>query len=95
MAYGFLLPIDHTAIWLRGSSGHSFGDRHDPFANFYFGGFGNNWVDHLEIKRFRDYYSLPGVEINEVEGRNYGKVIAELMLPPVRFRRLGLTSAYL
>jgi hypothetical protein len=95
LAYGFLLPIDHTAIWLRGSSGHSFGDRQDPFANFYFGGYGNNWVDHLDIKRFREYYSFPGVEINEVGGRNYGKLMVEVMLPPVRFKRLGLTSAYL
>lgn len=92
---GFLLPIEHTSLWLRGSSGHSFGDREDPFASFYFGGFGNNWVDHLDIKRFREYYSFPGTEINAVGGRNFGKVLAELILPPIRFRRLGLTSAYL
>jgi hypothetical protein len=95
LAYGFRLPIDHSAIWLRASGGHSFGDRDDPFASFYFGGFGNNWVDHLDIKRFREYYSLPGVEINAVGGRNYAKALAEWMLPPLRFRRIGFTSAYL
>ncbi len=93
--YGFLLPLDHTSIWLRSAGGHAFGDRDDPFSNFYFGGFGNNWVDHLEIKRFREYYSLPGAEINTVGGRNFAKLTAELMLPPLRFRQLGLTSAYL
>ncbi len=93
--YGFLLPLDHTSIWLRAAGGHAFGDRDNPLANFYFGGFGNNWVDHLEIKRFREYYSLPGAEINTVGGRNFAKMAAECMLPPVRFQHLGLTSAYL
>ena len=93
--YGRLLPVSHCAIWLRGSAGHSFGDAESPFGNFYFGGFGNNWVDHLEIKRYREYYSFPGTELNSVGGRNYGKLMLELLLPPVRFKRLGLTSAYL
>jgi hypothetical protein len=93
--YGFLLPAEHTSIWLRGAGGHAFGDRDDPFSNFYFGGFGNNWIDHLDIKRFREYYSLPGAEINTVGGRNFTRLMAELMLPPLRFKRLGLTSAYL
>ena len=33
---------------------------HEPFANFFFGGFGNNYVDHGDEKRYREYYSLPG-----------------------------------
>ena len=33
-----------------------------PFANFYFGGFGNNWVDHLDEKRYRRVSSFPGVD---------------------------------
>jgi hypothetical protein len=82
------------SVWLRGAGGHAFGDLDDPFSSFYFGGFGNNWVDHLEIKRYREYYSLPGAEINTVGGRNFAKLTAELMLPPMRFRRLGMTSAY-
>jgi hypothetical protein len=93
--YGLVLPIEHTSIWLRASAGHAFGDREDPFANFYFGGFGNNWVDHLDIRRYREYYSFPGAELNAVEGRNYGKLLLECLLPPIRFRRLGFTSAYL
>jgi hypothetical protein len=93
--YGFLLPVDHTSIWLRASAGNAFGDRDDPFSNFFFGGFGNNWVDYRDIKRFRDYYSFPGAEINTIGGRNFAKVMVEGMLPPLRFRRVGLTSAYL
>lgn len=92
--YGFLLPWDHSSIWLRTTSGYSWGNRFEPFANFFFGGFGNNWVDHGEVKRYRQYYSFPGVELNEVAGTNYAKAMLEWTLPPLRFRRMGLPSLY-
>ena len=90
--YGILLPLDHSSIWLRASAGHSFGDRDNPFANFYFGGFGNNWVDYLSISRYRDYYSFPGVELNEIGGKNFARAQLEWTLPPLRFRRFGFPS---
>ena len=94
--YGFLLPINHSSIWLRTSAGYSFnGSRDEPFANFYFGGFGNNWVDYQDQSRYREYYSFPGVELNEIGGTNYGKVLLEWTLPPVRFRQFGAPSFYL
>lgn len=93
--FGIALPVNHSSIWLRTSAGYSFGDRDNPFANFFFGGFGNNWVDRLPEKRYQYYYSFPGVEINEFGGKNYGKVTLEWNLPPVRFRRVGFTSFYL
>ena len=91
---GFLTPLDHASIWLRTSIGHSFGKREDPFANFYFGGFGNNWVDHAEVDRYREYYSFPGTKLDAVEWKNFGKALVELTLPPIRFRRLGLPALY-
>ena len=30
---GFLLPMEHSSIWIRSSAGKSFGDRNNPFAN--------------------------------------------------------------
>ena len=95
IAYGFLLPIDHSFVWLRTSFGHSFRDRRDPFANFYFGGFGNNWVDYQTEKRYREHYSFPGVELNGIGGTNYGKAMLEWTLPPLRFRHFGMLNAYL
>ncbi|MGZ8854169.1 MAG: hypothetical protein ACXW2X_12310, partial [Thermoanaerobaculia bacterium] len=68
---GFLLPLDHSSLWLHGSAGKSFGDRDNPFANFYFGAFGNNWIDYQEVRRYRDYYSFPGLELNEVGGNDF------------------------
>ncbi len=92
---GFQLPINHSSIWLRTAAGHAFGDVDDPFANFFFGGFGNNYVDHETEKRYREYESFPGIEINEVGGRNFAKAMVEWDLPPLRFRNAGKPSFYL
>ncbi len=93
-ATGFLLPLNHSSIWLRGSAGYSFGNRTSPFSNFYFGGFGNNWVDIGEIRRYREDESFPGLEINQIGGINYVKAMLEWDLPPIRFRRFGVQSLY-
>lgn len=92
---GFLLPLDHSSVWLSVSGGTSVGgDREDPFARTYFGGFGNNWVDYRDIKQFRNPVSFPGLEINQVSGARYGKAQVEWVSPPLRFRNVGIPSAY-
>jgi hypothetical protein len=92
--FGLSLPWDHSSLWLRAAAGYSPGERSEPLANFYFGGFGNNWVDHQEIRRYREYYSFPGIELNAAGGGNFAKVLLEWSLPPVRFRSAGLPSLY-
>jgi hypothetical protein len=92
---GMALPIKHSSVWLRGSAGWSPGDRNEPFANFYFGGFRNNWVDYREEKRYRESDSFPGLAINEVGGTSFAKGMVEWNLPPVRFRRAGKPGFYL
>ncbi|MGA9295330.1 MAG: hypothetical protein WBV81_22260 [Ignavibacteriaceae bacterium] len=92
---GFALPINHSSVWLRSSAGYAYGKRLEPFANFYFGGFGNNYVDDQDEKRYREFYSFPGVELDEIAGTNYGKIMAEWNLPPVRFSNIGFTSFFL
>ena len=92
--YGIPLAINHSSIWLRSSIGSSFGDRSNPFANFFFGGFGNNWVDRETEKRYREYYSFPGAELNSIGGKNYGKAMLEWNLPPLRFRHFGFPTVY-
>lgn len=92
--YGFLTPIDHSSIWFRTAGGYSRGDRDDSFASFYFGGFGNNYVDDKEVKRYRDLERFPGVEIDEIAGTNFARGMVEWTLPPVRFRRVGIPQLY-
>jgi hypothetical protein len=91
---GFLTPLDHSSIWLLTSFGYSFGDIGEPFATFYFGGFGNNWVDNGSVNRYRRYYSFPGVELNAIGGTRYAKGTVEWTVPPVRFKKLGFPALY-
>jgi hypothetical protein len=95
-ATGWLLPWDHSSLWFRVSAGTALaGDRTEPFASFFFGGFGNNWVDYRAIRQFRETEAFPGLEINQVGGANYGRAQVEWTLPPLRFRRVGIPSFYL
>jgi len=91
---GALTPIDHSSLWLRTAGGYSRGNRDDSFASFYFGGFGNNYVDHQEVKRYRDLERFPGTEIDEISGTNFARAMLEWTLPPVRFRRVGIPKLY-
>jgi hypothetical protein len=92
---GLQLPLAHSSIWVRNAAGFSPQSRIEPFANFYFGAFGNNYVDHKDEQRYREYQSLPGLEINEAGGRNFVKSLVEWTVPPVRFSRAGTPGFYL
>jgi hypothetical protein len=92
--YGIALPLPHSSIWSRNAAGFSPREPELPFANFFFGGFGNNYVDHGDEKRYREWYSFPGAELNEIGGRNFVKSALEWNLPPWRFRRVGTPGFY-
>ena len=92
------LPVPggrNSSLWLRLDAGGAVGEIADPFAQVFFGGFGNNRVDHREVRRYREHYAFPGLDLNEVGGRTWGRALAEWNLPPVRFRRAGSTAFYL
>jgi hypothetical protein len=92
-SHGFLLPRN-SAFWLRTAAGKSIGNPDVPFANFYFGAFGNNYIDHGEANRYRDYYAFPGTGIDAIGANSFGRLMGEWNLPPVRFRRFGSTALY-
>ena len=89
---GFALPIAHSSIWLRSAVGGAGGDRSNSVANFYFGGFGNNYVDSGAIKRYQEYTAMPGFGINEVSGQGYARQMVEWNLPPTVFDSAGTPS---
>jgi len=93
--YGFALRIPHSSIWLRSAAGVGTGRRDNPVANFYFGGFGNNYVDSGSIKRYREYYSMPGFEIDEISALSFARQMVEWNLPPVVFESAGTPAFYL
>ena len=92
--FGFLLPMRNSSLWFRTSAGQSFGPPEKSNSLFYFGGFGNNYLDYRDVRQFRDMSSFPGMKINAIPALNYGKLTVEANLTPVRFRKLGFTGLY-
>ena len=93
--FGFALPIKHSSIWLYSAAGIADGDRDNSLANWYFGAFGNNYVDDGEEKRYRKFYSFPGFEIDQIAGQNFARSVLEWNLPPISFKEVGTPSFYL
>ena len=93
--YGFALPIPHSSLWLRSAAGAGSGNRDNPVANYYFGGFGNNYVDSGTIKRYREFSSMPGFEIDEISGQSFARQMVEWNLPPIVFESVGTPAFYL
>lgn len=91
---GFALPIGNSSVWLYNSGGLARGNALNPLASFYFGGFKNNYVDDREVKRYREYDTMPGFEIDEIAARNFAKSVVEWNLPPLRFESVGTPSLY-
>lgn len=93
--FGFSLPWKHSSIWLYNAAGTANGKRLNTLTNYYFGGFGNNYVDDGEIKRYRKFYSMPGFEIDAISARDFVKSVAEWNLPPIRFKSVGTPGFFL
>jgi len=92
--FGFLLPMRNSSLWFRTSLGQSFGESNKTNSYFYFGGFGNNWVDYRAPQQYREMQSFPGVQIDQFSALNYAKLITEISFPPIRFRKFGLLGLY-
>jgi hypothetical protein len=89
---GFPLPLDHSSIWVRTGAGVSAGARGNALSNFYLGGFGNNYVDsgaNGGAQRYRELLSMPGFEIDALQGKSVAKAMVEWCIPPLRFESLG------
>lgn len=92
---GFALPLKHSSVWLYSAAGIAGGDRDNSLGNWYFGAYGNNYVDDGEIKRYREHQSFPGFEIDELSGQDFARTVLEWNLPPVRFANIGSPNAFL
>lgn len=91
---GMPFALRNASLWLRTAAGGSPGDPNDPFANFFFGGFGNNVLDYQDPKRYRQPDRFPGLQIDEVAGTSFGRAMLDLNLPPLRFRHVGAMRCF-
>ena len=92
---GFALPWQHSSLWAYTSAGFGTGNPHDGLDYFYFGSFGNNYVDDGDVKRYRDFDSFPGFDIDAIAAKSFVKAVGEWNLPPVRFSDVGSPAFYL
>jgi len=93
--FGVPLPMNNSSIWLYTAAGAAGGDEVSPLSSFYLGAFGNNYVDDREVKRYREFDSFPGFEINEIDAQSFVRSVAEINLPPVRFEDVGSPGFFL
>jgi hypothetical protein len=93
--FGAPLPLRHASLWLYNAAGVAGGDKSNPLSQFYFGGFGNNYVDDKEEKRYREFGAFPGFKIDELASARFAKSLLELNLPPLRFSNIGQPSLFL
>jgi len=93
--FGFALPVRNSSIWLYNSAGVIDGDRDNSLASWYFGAYGNNYVDDGEIKRYRDYDRFPGFDIDQIDGQNFARTLIEWNITPMYFEEAGTPSFYL
>lgn len=93
--FGYALPWNHSSLWLYTAAGAAGGNHLNPLTFFYFGSFRNNFVDNGEVKRYREYDSFPGFDIDEIAARNFVKSVGEWNLPPLRFSDVGTPSLFL
>ena len=98
--FGLPTPIPFSSIWIQPSAGFSTGEARESFANFFFGGFGNNWIDHQDAERWREVTSFPGMGLQDnsiaayPSGTSYRKIMGEFRLPTIRFKRMGFPNLY-
>jgi len=107
---GLQLPVNHTSLWFRNSLGYSFSDNYNPFTRFGFASFGNNYIDYLSSKMYRSIFSFPGAKYDGLEiseateaieaihkyliAKSFFKSMVELVLPPIRYRKLGFFNFF-
>jgi hypothetical protein len=93
--YGIPLPFPNSSVWIYAHAGTAGGRRSSPLAAFYFGAFGNNYVDDRPEKRYREMESFPGFSIDEIAARRFAKLSAEVNLPPIRFAEVGTPALFM
>jgi hypothetical protein len=95
--FGIPLPLNHSSIWIRSGFNIAEGSANSALSNAYLGSFGNNYVDNAAnggAQRYRDLLSMPGFDIDVLQGKTLVKTMVEWSLPPLNFENVGTPGAY-
>jgi len=90
---GLPLPGGQS-VWLRTAAGAMDGSRDLPSAYFYFGAFGNNYVDGYPVRRYRDWDAFPGFAIDGIRAQSFGRVQLEWNAPAIGVPAVGTPAFF-
>jgi len=94
--YGWDIPLlPHSSVWVRTAAGYAPETPIESLGTFYFGAFGNNYADNGSIKRYREWYSMPGFGIDEIAAQKFARGMVEWNIPPVVFESVGIPRLHL
>lgn len=85
----------HNIIMLNLSAGIRHVIDYMPQGKFYFGGFGNRYLENDPVEQYRKVFRFPGIPIYSIPAKQFGKITIENKLPPLRFGKACLGHHYL
>ncbi len=87
--------FNHNIFHLNISGGYSWKTERLVQGKFYFGGFGNRYVENVDANQYRKTFRFPGVPIYSLIANKFAKIMFEDVLPPVRFSDASIGQHYL
>lgn len=95
LGYFFPWVWDHNVLHLKlyGGIRHTRPDL--SIGRYYFGGFGNRFLESARERQYRSMFRLPGIPIYSLDGDRFIKGMVEHDLPPIRPGKLFLGEHYL
>ncbi len=75
----------HNIFVLNLSAGARHTEKRLAQGKFYFGGFGNRYLENEPVEQYRKVFRFPGVQIYDLVTDRFSKVSIENKLPPLRF----------
>ena len=85
----------HNILHVKAAAGYVYGRKNLFLAKYYFGGFGNQYLENKPVKQYRDVFRFPGIPYNSLYGDYFTKIMIEHNLPPLRLSGLKLGQHFL
>ena len=86
----FTWGFPHNSLHLKISAGWRHTKANLAIGKFYFGGFGNRYLETVPVKQYRKVFRFPGIPIYNLPTDRFLKIMVEHNLPPLRFAHLFL-----
>ncbi|MFQ6114633.1 MAG: hypothetical protein ACE5NG_11225, partial [bacterium] len=85
----------HNVLHFKLASGYLRTRKDLAIGKFYFGGFGNQYLENKDVKQYRNVFRFPGVPIYSLVTGRFAKVMIENNLPPLRLDNFKLGKHFL